>query len=206
MASQTNSKDKILQCAREMFVQEGYQSTSVDDILERSGVAKSNFYYHFKTKDDLAFAVLDIEVAEHLTRIQCTLRNPDLKPKERLTAFFQQTCEVQVELYRLAGCPFGNFAATLPNAVHDGNREVNLRNERFRVRLNQLFWEFEQALGECLHEGSLYGDLRSDIPVAELASMVIATVEGLLVLTKTHRDPERLRTGLRVVEKLLRMT
>jgi len=197
MASQPGSREKILQCASEMFYYVGYQATSVDDILMRSGVAKSNFYYHFKTKEQLAFEVLEGQVAEFETVLRQTLGNPALRPKERLERLFQEICNVQSVLHKFAGCPFGNFAAALPSSEHDE------RSERFRVRLSHLFHSIEDTLRDCLAEGVACGDFRADLAPAECATLLVATLEGLLLLTKTYKDVTPLTKGCTALQRIL---
>jgi TetR/AcrR family transcriptional repressor of nem operon len=199
MGSPVSNRQKILDCARELFYQVGYQATSVDDILQQSGVAKSNFYYHFKTKDDLAFAVLDLQVAQNEALILRSLQNTALTPSRRLGAFFAQLCHIQAEVAKMGGCPFGNLAAALPNSEGDA------RNERFRSRLSGLFRSMQEALRECLLEGSVRGEFRSDITAEELAAFLLATIEGLMILAKTHKDAQTLVTGFAVVERLLQV-
>jgi len=44
---------KLLNAAREMFAEKGFDSTTIDDITERADVGKGTFYYHFTDKQDL---------------------------------------------------------------------------------------------------------------------------------------------------------
>ena len=196
MPSQPGSREKILQCASEMFYYVGYQATSVDDILLRSGVAKSNFYYHFKTKEQLAFEVLEEHVAEFEGELRQTIGNSALRPKERLERLFQEICNAQSVVHKFAGCPFGNFAAALPRSENDE------RSERFRVRLSQLFHKIEETLRDCLTEGIACGDFRADISPAECATLLVATLEGLLLLTKTYKDITPLTHGCAVLQRI----
>jgi AcrR family transcriptional regulator len=46
-------KRNILETARELFFVKGYQNTSVNDIIEKTGSSKGAFYHHFKSKDEL---------------------------------------------------------------------------------------------------------------------------------------------------------
>ncbi|HLV81366.1 MAG TPA: TetR/AcrR family transcriptional regulator [Chthonomonadaceae bacterium] len=197
MASQPGSREKILQCASEMFYYIGYQATSVDDILAQSGVAKSNFYYHFKTKEQLAFEVLEGQAADFEAVLQQTIGNQALRPKERLERLFQEMCSLQSVIHKFAGCPFGNLAAALPRSENDG------RSERFRVRLSQLFSKVENALRDCLAEGALCGDFRWDLSAEEGALLLLATLEGLMVLTKTYRDVRPLVRGCAALQRIL---
>lgn len=212
------SKEKILRCAREMFFHMGYQATSVEMIIDYSGVARSNFYYHFKSKEQVAMAVLDMQFDEYTVWISTSLRNPELSPSQRLEMFFSQLCLAQEEMQRLAGCPFGNFAVTFPTleefkmAEKPGGEESAERrrereqNERFRQHISSLFSSLEVALAECLEDGARRGDFRDDIPAGELAAFLLATVEGLLILTKTHGDLAHLKSGLETAFRLISLT
>ncbi len=202
------SKEKILRCAREMFYHLGYHATSVDDIIFRTGVAKSNFYYHFKTKEQLALAVLETQIDEYELWIGQSLRNPMLRPTDRLQSFFAQLCSAQQEMQKMAGCPFGNFAATLPGedefAGEDKKqRERYEQSEMFRKHISRMFRHLELALHDCLAEGAACGEFRCDIAPEELASYLLATIEGLLILTKTHKDMAHMLGGFSVAQRLL---
>lgn len=197
MSHPTSNREKILECAKELFYHVGYQATSVDDILKHCSVAKSNFYYHFESKEQLAAEVLDRRIEEYDRMVQRTLRCPELSPVKRLDKFFAGIKEAQGEVSRMAGCPFGNFAAALPSSEQDP------RQERFRKRLSQLFLNMETAIRECLTEGVEHGEFRGDIPPAEMAAFLVATVQGLLILTKTHKDTAPLISGFAVVQKLI---
>jgi len=54
----TKTREKILEVAYELILQQGYAATSVDQILERAGITKGAFFYHFKSKADMARALI----------------------------------------------------------------------------------------------------------------------------------------------------
>src|ERR1041385_5818309 len=49
----------IIEAATRLMHVGGYQNTSLDDVLRESGVGKGNFYYYFRSKEDLGYAILD---------------------------------------------------------------------------------------------------------------------------------------------------
>src|SRR6476646_5610910 len=83
MSGANGSREKILKCAHDLFYCVGYHATSVDDILRDCGVAKSNFYYHFRTKDDLALEVLILRMVEFEQGILRALADRDFGPSKR---------------------------------------------------------------------------------------------------------------------------
>ena len=191
------NRDKILRLALELFYHVGYQATSIDDIITQCGVSRSNFYYHFASKEALAAAVLDIRFVEYAALVERTLHNYSLPPNLRMEQFLNCVSEAQADVRKMSGCPFGNFAATLASM---NSTECD---ERFRQRLSLLFHEMETGLRECLTEGMAKGCWRTDIEAADMAAFLNAAIQGLLMLTKTHRDTEPLIKGLAVAQKLL---
>src|SRR5713226_6764063 len=53
------TRDQILDAAACLIHLQGYHGTSLDDVLRESGVGKGNFYYYFKSKEDLGFAIIE---------------------------------------------------------------------------------------------------------------------------------------------------
>ena len=196
MSRRISSRDKIIQTAKELFYHHGFQVTSIDDILQVSGVARSNFYYHFPTKEELIIAVLELRISEYELLLVHSLQNHQLEPSARLNRFFEHICHVQAQ-EKLAGCPFGNMAAALPTDSTD------TRNERFRKKLSVMFQLMEDSMRDCLAEGMNQGHFRSDLSPAELASFLMAVLQGLLIMAKAHQDTTPLIRGLAVAKELL---
>lgn len=60
MADQREStRERILEAAEDAFAEKGYHETLVDDIAGRTSLSKGGFYFHFPSKEDLFFAVID---------------------------------------------------------------------------------------------------------------------------------------------------
>jgi AcrR family transcriptional regulator len=64
------TKRRIIDAAYELFYKGGFARVGVDDIAEAAGVTKRTLYYHFDSKDALVAAVLEVQNALMLTRIQ----------------------------------------------------------------------------------------------------------------------------------------
>jgi AcrR family transcriptional regulator len=53
-----SGRERILQCAADLFLQNGYAGTSVRDIADAAGIKAASLYYHFDSKDDLLGEIL----------------------------------------------------------------------------------------------------------------------------------------------------
>ena len=201
LCEKPNNREKLLKCAMEMFHQRGYGATSVDDILRESGVAKSNFYYHFRTKDDLAMAALEAHFAAHREKSRLLLQNWAEPPLTRLSLYFETSLRGSVAAHN-AGCPFGNFAASLICETQLSSLERE-KQERFRRSLARFFEQMEAELADCIREGKERGDIRNDLSESALATLTLATMQGMMVLAKTRTDHEFLTQGLTALRKIL---
>src|SRR5919201_4101268 len=63
-----STREALIEAATRLIHLQGYQNTSVDDVLTASGVGKGNFYHYFKSKEDLGYAILDRVVDAFLER------------------------------------------------------------------------------------------------------------------------------------------
>lgn len=59
-------RNELLDAAVQLFGDKGVERTSVSDIVKQVGVAQGTFYYYFKTKDDVIFALVERSLAEHM--------------------------------------------------------------------------------------------------------------------------------------------
>jgi TetR/AcrR family transcriptional repressor of nem operon len=190
----TKSKEKILASAKELFHEHGFQQTSVDEILKHSGVTKSNFYYHFKSKEELGLMVLDRFIAHYESEVLLkTLGNRSLQPSEKLNHFYATVKTYHCGMQKVKGCPFGNLAI-----------EMSGGNEHFRKRLSEFFNSWERIIEECIEEGMSKGDFRSDLPPVVVAQLILSHLEGAIMMVKTHRSMEPLSTGSETMMKLLK--
>ena len=74
----------------------GYNHTSLDDVLRESGVGKGNFYYYFKSKEDLGYAILDQIIASFLERtLEPCFADPDQGALAQIRCFLDRVLEAQ---------------------------------------------------------------------------------------------------------------
>ncbi len=57
--NKTERREVIIDCAKELFLQKGYHSTTVTDVIEKARIARSTFYAHFTSKNDIFFLLVD---------------------------------------------------------------------------------------------------------------------------------------------------
>ena len=172
------TRDQILDAAARLIHLRGYHGTSLDDVLRESGVGKGNFYYYFRSKEDLGFAIIDRVVERFLERtLEPAFVDPTADPLDQVRAFLDRLLDVQRQRNCVGGCPMGNLACELSD-VHEG----------FRQRLADIFERWRVMLATTLERGCESGRLRADLDAASAAGFVVASLEGAILMAKVTKD------------------
>lgn len=173
-----STREVILDVAARLIHVHGYNHTTLDDILRESGVSKGNFYYHFKSKEDLGYAILDELVASFLGRtLDPCFSDPSARPLAQIRCFLDGVLETQRASNCVGGCPLGNLVAELSD-VHEG----------FRTRLARVFEAWQARLTDALEAARRCGDVGEACRPEAVAPFLVASLEGAILLTKLTKD------------------
>ncbi len=85
MTTAPDARERVLDAAVELFAQQGYDGTSVSQVITRAGVAKGGFYHHFASKEALLFEVYGDLIGRQLAGMDAILAQR-LAPAETLRA------------------------------------------------------------------------------------------------------------------------
>ena len=172
------ARERLLATSSEVFRESGYRAASLDDILRRSGVAKSNFYYHFASKLELACAAVDLWAEQLGTVLLAPLRDSAKSGLDRLHGFvraFEGVCSSGA-----IGCPFGMLAA-------EDDLDAVLRE-----RVQSVLAGLEAALAQALRDGQHDGSIRPDADAPQFAGVLVATIQGAGLMARATREPSRI--------------
>ena len=172
------TRDQILNAASRLIHVQGYQSTSLDDVLRESGVGKGNFYYYFKSKEDLGYAIIDRIRRAFVERgLGPAFGDTAADPVGQLHGFFDRVLDSQRQRNCVGGCAIGNLACELSD-VHEG----------FRQQLAGIFDVYRDHVAEAIRRGQQSGRLRPDADAVRIAQFLVGALEGAILLGKVTRD------------------
>src|SRR5215469_6701231 len=180
------TRERLLQAAFREVYRCGFQSAGIDAILTASNVTKGALYHHFESKEALGYAVIEEVVATFL-RDRWLLplqRNKDKDPISALIGIVQAIPARPRDIK--AGCPLVNLA-----------QEMSPLDEQFRKRLERIYHAWQESVAMALRRGQQEGTVRRDLVPEEVASFLIAMVEGYEVLGKNSQDVNVWKMGLR---------
>ena len=105
------NRARLIEAAADLFYRQGYQATSVEDVLAATAVARSNFYYHFANLLELAREVVRHSIGEYdRNLVEPTLGDLSLSPAQRLRQLFERADRSQ-------DCAAGHIVGLLPARV-----------------------------------------------------------------------------------------
>jgi AcrR family transcriptional regulator len=152
-------RTEILNAAQDLFLSRGYDTTTVNDLLNAVGISKGAFYHHFSAKEDVLQALVWRMAEQGLAALSPIIEREDLGPLEKLKLFFTEGQRFRKE-----------HAAALRPLI-----DVLFRDENLRLRLRgaeQMIELVAPHLGRVLEEGAKTGIFDIDDPI-ETARLVL---------------------------------
>jgi TetR/AcrR family transcriptional repressor of nem operon len=175
-----DKRQRLVEGARQTIREQGVEKTTIADIARAADVAVGNVYYYFKTKDDLVAAAIE----SHASDVRALLESlrAGRSPQARLKALVRELT-AQRELAARYGCPLGSLCSELDKRT-DGLDSVCA--QLLELPIDWAEDQFRQ-MG------------RRD--ARDLAVALMASYQGIALLTNTFRDPELMARESRRLER-----
>jgi TetR/AcrR family transcriptional regulator, transcriptional repressor for nem operon len=131
--------EQIVDAADRLFYEQGFERTSFAAIAETVGISRGNFYYHFKTKDEILEAVIDTRLAS-TRRMLADWSEGSTSPLDRVRRFVDIVITNSDDIERY-GCPVGTLTSELAKIDHTSRSQAVGVFEMFRTWLRRQFEE-----------------------------------------------------------------
>ena len=163
------SRQRLIECAAELFWKNGYSATGISEILKQTGLPKGSFYFYFKSKDDLAAAVTEYYQKILLEQFQSSSQGNDWESfiEEIFDYLFGRATE-----QTFAGCPYAVMGM-----------ETALSKPAVASVFMEGLKKFEQIFQEVL----LYSGLSPD-HAKILSQRMLSIYQGYLLLGRISNN------------------
>ncbi|MDH5765565.1 MAG: TetR/AcrR family transcriptional regulator [Gammaproteobacteria bacterium] len=181
------NRQRIVDAADRLFYSRGYNQTSFSDISDETGIPRGNFYYYFKTKEEILEAVVESRVSIFRNMLeQCEQKTSE--PRERLLLFtaLPLSNEEQVIQY---GCPIGTLSSEL---AKDQEHELS------RAKLTVVF---DVLIDWCEKQFCLLG---MESRAKKYAMDLIARLQGIVQVAYIYNDSQFLEQSTDDVKNWIR--
>jgi TetR/AcrR family transcriptional repressor of nem operon len=168
-----DTRERLIESARELLWERGYVGTSPKAIQERSGAGQGSMYHHFRGKQDLALAAIERAAAELAARADADLGGPGTVT-ERIARYLRR------ERAALRGCPVGRLTMD-PDVLAD---------PALRRPVAGAFAAVRDRLARVIDEGRGNGELDPSLDPAATAATLVAVLQGGYVLARASGSRE----------------
>lgn len=177
------TRTTIMDAAEGLILETGFAAASVDRVIERAGVTKGTFFYHFQSKAGLAralverYADLDLQNLEgNMARAEKLSRDP-LQQLLIFIGLFQEAAEGLTEPY--PGCLFASYCSEAGLFDEETLRIIRDTMTTWRMRLSA-------KIAEVMEKHPPHAEVDAD----SLADMITVIFEGAFMLSKSLEDPK----------------
>lgn len=178
------TRQQIVEVADVLFYRQGFDHTSFASIASEVGISRGNFYYHFKTKDE----ILDAVIQYRLEKTQLMLDQWQMQgstPRERILCFINILVMNKAKIKQF-GCPVGTLTSELSKLTHPAHGDAT-----------QLFSLFESWLSS---QFSVLGFGRKS---KNHAMHLLARSQGIATLISAFQDEQFIRREIKLLEQWL---
>jgi AcrR family transcriptional regulator len=189
--SRSLPRERIMSVAADLFYKQGYRATGINEVIEKSGVAKATFYSHFPSKDDLALAYL-LQLKESETvYVDNTIRAAEGRVNRFLAVI--RSLEPWLLETEFRGCAFINMASEIPDPRHPlrkvGREVYDVVRERVAALAEELI----------ASDARKYGHLDA----RELTSEYMVAFTGAISLAEIYHAIWPIEDALNTVRRLI---
>jgi len=181
----------ILRQASGLFNSRGYKATSIGHITAASGFTKGAIYRHFKNKEDLeeeALGYLTGVMFENLSKRIKSQNNAGDKLRAIVSFFESYISKPPIK----GGCPLLNAAV-----------EADDSSPQLRKKAHSILEILKESISHILTKGVEYGQVKRTIDKNYFATIMIATLEGGIMMSKLSRTDKDIRIVIKHLEGII---
>ncbi len=181
--SKTNARERILDVAEQLILKQGYSATSIDEIIEGAHITKGGYFYHFKGKNEMAFALVERYLANDRVFFESLFTRADEltdDPLQRMLIFIKLLSEAMADL------PNGHPGCLVASFVYESLQFEE--NVLLLVRQGVLEWRniFQQRLQSVAAKYPM----KIETQLETLADCLSTILEGGIVNSIALKNPE----------------
>lgn len=170
-----NSRDKISLAALKMFLQKGYDATSINDVVTECKITKGGIYHHFKNKEELFIEAIDY-LFERFEELERSMYSGSTNLKQILQTYFGSLSNISEVLSAITGSEnidVKNFYMLMTNAF--------MKFPQIREKHGKLHLKNQKILVEIIKKAQQEGQIKDDIDCETMGFMINALTEGTMI-------------------------
>lgn len=166
-------RSRLIEASFQEVFENGYSGASLANILKRADTKKGSMYHHFPSKKDMVLTMIEEKIEKRIEKKWQALQTCQKDTILLLISILEDTNAWDLT----NGCPLGNLLQESLN-----------QDEDFAKTLTKILDNWKNLFIEALNKAILNGEIKEEIEVQKVATFLIASIEGALLLAKKHQD------------------
>lgn len=189
-AQKKTTQNKIIDKAEKLFWVQGYEGTSLNEVVGKAGVSKGAFFHYYQNKQAISQDVINKYAREQLVMPLEKHLEQAFTVKNALFNWVSEFFETFKSHNFKGGCLLGNMAL-----------ELSDQNEAARETIKLHFLELENKIASALKP--LMDDGKLFIEPRQLARLLLASMQGVTMMSKVHKDNNRASREFQSIAQLI---
>jgi AcrR family transcriptional regulator len=186
----SNAKEKIVEAASGLFFEQGYQATTIDHVIERSGVSRPTLYAHFAGKEELGITYLREHRQSELELVKEAVRK-EKTSKGRFLSVMKLVEKTQMSS-EFRGCRFFNMISETANCENPMAQEARRYVDGFREVIRDLVLELQASDPKY-----------KKLDVVRTADTYYLIVCGAIMVSQEYHERWPIDRALKEIERLM---
>jgi TetR/AcrR family transcriptional regulator, transcriptional repressor for nem operon len=192
MPKAKETKAHIIEKTASVFNKKGFIGTTLSDMEAATGLTKGSIYNNFANKDDVALAVFDYNLKKVNNLVQ-TEMDKHHSAKEKLLSYVKiYGKNVSDSPFTSGGCPILN------TAVESDDTHPALRKKASNAITNWM-----NKVADLIEKGIKQKEFRSSINSKETAALIVASIEGAIMISRVTGRPDYLKSIMNSIKKII---
>lgn len=183
-------KAEIMQAAKILFYKKGYLNTTTQDIIKSLGISRGLLYYHFKSKEDILFSIVEKHIEPLISQFKAITYNEELSIKDKVNSFINSTIISE---------------SSVTQEDHALQEAIDLPSNNFMLdKINRkLSYAMTKYFAEIIRQGNKTGELNVEYP-QETSAFLMTSYSFVINDSTLHgNDIERAIKYLNAFKQLL---
>lgn len=185
------TRARIVREATELFSLKGFFHTTLDDVMNRTGLTKGGFYAHFDSKEALVHAAIEHATERWVTKVFGGVMEAPT-PRAQLHALFDAYRAYAVDRTFEGGCFFVNLAI-----------ELDDQDDALRRIVDARFDQLRQVVAGIVERGKIDRSYRREAPASAIATLVVAALTGTMMLSKSAASFDAFEETIAMLRQLV---
>jgi TetR/AcrR family transcriptional repressor of nem operon len=181
LAGHSETREILVRAGVAALTEKGFSATGIDEILRSVNVPKGSFYHYFGSKEEFGLELIGRYAAYFARKLNRFFTDESKSPLQRLQDFVSDAAAGMGRYGFRRGCFVGNLG-----------QEIAVLPESHRVRLREVFADWEARTARCLMDAQAVGEIAEEADCSKLAAFFWIGWEGAVLRAKLEGGPEAL--------------